>query len=296
MKCIAVVGPTASGKSERAVELAEFLNWPVVSFDSRQFYREIPIGTAAPGADLRARAPHFFVLDRSLENPLSSGGYAREVEAWSASESPGGAVFVGGSGLYLEALIKGFDLPSATDGALREQLQNELLENGIASICEALEREDPEAYARNDRNNPQRLIRALEIARSRGRASRAGESKQPAFAAEWLVLGLEVEREELNQRILLRSRAMIENGLIEEARSVMNFRQSPVLKTIGYPEAFSLIEGKMSVDTCIETIALRTRQYAKRQRTWFRNRVHGLRWVSSTSTSALREQAEIFLS
>ena len=291
MKCIAIAGPTASGKSERAVELAESLGWPVVSFDSRQFYREIPIGTAAPEPELLSRAEHFFVLDRSLREGLSSGAYALEVENWAAAEAREGAVFVGGSGLYLEALIKGFDQAAATSVELRQELQNQYAELGIESIREALKHEDPEAYARVDLHNPRRLIRALEIARSP--RALISEPKRPKILEEWLVIGLEVEREELHRRILERSASMLDKGLIEEARSVMELRSSPVLQTIGYPEAFALIEGKIELRQCVESIALRTRQYAKRQRTWFRNRVPGLHWVASPA--ALRECVDSFL-
>lgn len=277
MKYLAIVGPTASGKSERAVELAERLGWPVLSFDSRQFYRELPIGTAAPSSDLRHRVPHFFVLDRSLDRPLSAGAYGSEVRQWLSEREVEGVVFAGGSGLYLEALMRGFDAPAAVDPGLREALNAEYDRRGIAFLRKALETENPEALEHLDQNNPQRLIRALEVARSPASEAPLGSS---ALEGEWKVLGMDVERAELNRRIEIRTMVMIESGLIEEARSVLEWRHFPVLRTIGYPEAFAVLEGTLSLAECAEAISIKTRQYAKRQRTWFRNRTPGVEWLS----------------
>lgn len=292
MKYLALVGPTASGKSDRAVELAERLGWPVLSFDSRQFYRELPIGTAAPGSELRNRVPHFFVLDRGIECPLSAGAYGAEVRQWVFEHPVEGVVLVGGSGLYLEALMRGFDAPAAVDSKLREELNAQYALHGIEFLRKSLERENPTALERIDPHNPQRLLRALEVART---PVAPNPERTSGLAGSWKVLGMEVERTELIRRIEARSQAMIETGLIDEARSVLEYRHLPVLRTIGYPEAFAVLEGRMSEAECAALIALKTRQYAKRQRTWFRNRTPGVQWLTASDAQGWDRALESWL-
>lgn len=269
---IVVQGPTASGKSTVAARLAARYGAPVLSCDSRQFYREMSIGTAVPTQEERAAAVHYFVQDRSVETPLSAGGY--EVEALARLEQlfqqNEVAVLVGGSGLYVDALLYGLDpLPSSAE--VRAQLRAIYEREGLEPILEALKMADPMHYARVDRSNPARVLRALEVCRTSGMPYsnlRTGRRAERPFKV--VKLATDLPREALYERINQRVDQMIEQGLEQEARSVIQYRDLSPLKTVGYSEWFDCFDGNISPAQAVEKIKQNSRNYAKRQLTWLR--------------------------
>ena len=267
-----VQGPTASGKSGVAARLAARYGAAVLSCDSRQFYREMSIGTAVPSAEEQALARHYFIQDRSVRTPLSAGRY--EVEALELLEQlfekDQAAVVVGGSGLYVDALLYGLDeLPSNDE--VRAQLNQIYAQRGLEPLLEALKMADPAHYAVVDRSNPARVLRALEVCRTSGMPYsnlRTGRRAERPFKV--VKLATDLPREELYQRIDARVDQMVAEGLEAEARSVLPYRDLTSLKTVGYAEWFDCFDGKIDAQTAVDKIKQNTRNYAKRQLTWLR--------------------------
>lgn len=277
-KIIVIQGATASGKSSLAVKLAAYHNVPVISADSRQFYKEMSIGTAVPTPLELSTAKHYFIQDRSVTEPLSAGGY--EVEAVELintlnepyKEDPNKiiGVVVGGSGLFVDALLYGMDpLPSSSE--VRAQL-NEILESkGLDVLVEALRMADPAYYNIVDRSNPQRVIRALEVCRVSGMPYsnlRSGRASIREFGVEKYYIDL--PREELYSRIDSRVDVMIEEGLVEEVRPLIPYENLTALQSVGYSELFEHFRGEISMERAVELIKQHSRNYAKRQITWLR--------------------------
>lgn len=272
-RVIVVAGPTASGKSAVAVALALHYRCPILSADSRQFYREMTIGTAVPPADSIAAATHYFIQDRSLNEPLSAGGYQDEALARLTqifADDGHTAIVVGGSGLYIDALLYGFDaLPSSA--AIREELNAIYAKSGLEPILAGLLVADPAHYNIVDKSNPMRVIRALEVCRTSGMPYsklRTGIKCNRDF--DVVKIAVNLPRAELYKRIDNRVDAMVAAGLEDEARSVVEFRESTTLKTVGYSEFFDYFDGKISHQRAVELIKQNSRNYAKRQLTWLR--------------------------
>lgn len=275
-RVIVVQGATAAGKSAVAARLAAHYGVAVVSADSRQFYREMHIGTAVPTADELAAAQHYFIQDRSVEEPLSSGGFERagvellEKLNQNTDKDTIIAVVVGGSGLYVDALLYGLDpLPSSAE--VRAELLAIYERDGLNPLVEALKIADPTYHAIVDRSNPQRVIRALEVCRTSGMPYsnlRSGRRCVRSFDAVKLIVDL--PREQLYARIDTRVDAMIAEGLEAEARSVEKYAHLSPLQTVGYSEMFDYFRGETTLDRAIELIKQHTRNYAKRQLTWLR--------------------------
>ncbi len=282
---ITVVGPTAVGKTAVAIRIARALQTVVISADSRQFYREMSIGTAKPTAAELAAVPHYFIDSHGITANLSAGDFERE-----ALELLGGlfeqyrqVVVVGGSGLFVDALRHGLDdLPRPLAG-VREKWNRIFAEQGIEPLQQALAAADPVYFEEVDRQNPQRLIRALEVWESTGNpfssfrkrdASKEGEVNESAESNlrpfDTLMIGLDMDRERLYERINERVDLMMQSGLLDEVRSLYHHRHLPALKTVGYAELFDYLDGKMSLEAAIEKIKQNTRRYAKRQLTWFK--------------------------
>lgn len=261
------------GKTALAVELASALGTEIISADSRQFYKEMRIGTAPPDPEELAAVRHHFVLDRSIHQPLDAGTYEREALAMLAMlfRTHDVMICVGGSGLYLKALTEGFDALPESDDELRGLLRERLVREGVPALAAELERLDPLTAARTDLQNPQRVIRALEICLLSGRKAselRIGQEVSRPF--NLLKICLIDDRQALYTRINARVDRMMQDGLLEEARGLLPFRTLPPLQTVGYRELFNYFDDLISLDEAIAAIKQNTRQFAKRQLTWMR--------------------------
>jgi tRNA dimethylallyltransferase len=270
---IVIAGPTASGKTAAAIQLANHFNTVVVSADSRQFYREMSIGTAKPTAAELAAAPHYFIDSHSITEPFSVGDFEKQClqlldELFKIHNV---VILAGGSGLYIKAVTEGFDdLPSA-DTYIRDKLNSELAEKGIMALQERLKTADPVYYNEVDINNPQRIIRALEVYEATGKpfsSYRTATANKRPF--NFIKLGLNMERAVLYNRINKRVDIMVEQGLVNEVKALLPYRHVNALNTVGYSEIFDYFDGKSDLPTAVAAIKQNTRRFAKRQLTWFR--------------------------
>lgn len=288
-RLIVLVGATGSGKTDLSIRLAERFGAPVISTDSRQIYRGLPIGTAQPSAEQLAAVEHHFIATHDISENFSCGEY--EVRALDLLndlfEKHDTVIAVGGSGLYVRALCEGMDdLPHA-DETLRRELNKRLEHDGLPSLLEELQRLDPEYYEAVDRNNPARVLRAVEVCLQTGRpysSLRTGMRRKRDFKI--IKTGIDMPREELYDRINRRVDAMMAAGLEEEARAVYSYRHYNSLQTVGYKELFDFFDGKISRDEAVELIKRNTRRYAKRQLTWFR-RDKEIRWFANGEFDAM---------
>lgn len=269
---IVILGPTAVGKTDYAVSLAQKYGTVVVSCDSRQIYREMRIGTAPPSPEQLAAVRHYFIFSHSVKQRYSAGQY--EIEAMQLLEKlfeeHDTIIMAGGSGLYADALCYGLDDFPPADTELREILTRRAMEEGVAALAEELRKIDPESYASIDLSNRQRVIRALEVTISTGRkfsSFKSAPRKKRPFVIKRTALS--IPREELYSRINSRVERMFENGLVEEAGNLLEYRNLPALNTVGYREVFSYLDGKISLDEAVELVKRNTRRFAKRQITYF---------------------------
>ncbi len=266
---ILILGPTAVGKTAMAIALAKHYNTEILSADSRQFYKELEIGTAKPSAEELASVKHHLINSHSFKEVVDAGTFERlALETLSVLFKKHTTVIaVGGSGLYIQALCEGLDPVELRDEELRANLANETLQ----SLQEKLQALDPEYYAEVDVQNPQRLMRALEIILLTGKKYselRTGNKKARDFNI--IKIGLTDDRELLYQRINTRVDEMVNAGLEEEAKKLYPFKNEYALQTVGYTEWFDYFDGKHSRETAIDLIKRNSRRYAKRQLTWFR--------------------------
>ena len=279
---LVLTGPTASGKTALAIRWAERLRTEIISADSRQFYREMRIGTAAPTPDELRRVPHHFVQHLSIHD--SYNVYRYEQDALTLLEklfqNHENVILCGGSGLYIDALCNGIDLLPDPDPELREKLHRMLRENRVEEFHQMLKEKDPEYYEVVDRNNPVRMVRALEVCIQTGQpysTLRKQQAKERPF--QIIKYAIALPREVLNERINRRVERMMEEGLEAEARQLYPLRHLNALQTVGYRELFDNFDGKCTIYESVEAIKAHTRQYAKRQMTWFK-RDSGYRWIS----------------
>jgi tRNA dimethylallyltransferase len=270
---IVIAGPTAIGKTAAAIEVAKHFNTVVVSADSRQFFREMSIGTAKPDANELAQVKHYFIDSHSITEPFSVGDFERECLMLldDLFKKHDYVVLAGGSGLYIKAICDGFDdLPTA-DPAIREQLNLELKEKGLSYLQEKLKQADLIYYNQVDLGNPQRIIRALEVFESTGNPissyRQATVTKRPFHIIK---LALNMPREVLYRRINHRVDIMMQHGLLAEVASLLPYRHLNALNTVGYAEIFDYMDGATTLDKAVEMIKQNTRRFAKRQLTWFR--------------------------
>ncbi|MDE6482258.1 MAG: tRNA (adenosine(37)-N6)-dimethylallyltransferase MiaA [Rikenellaceae bacterium] len=271
-KLVVIAGATGVGKTDTAIAVSGRIGASIVSCDSRQFYREMTIGTAVPSPEQLAAAEHRFIHSRSVFEPYSCGEYATEAlhtidELFLTHEH---VILTGGSGLYIDAVTEGFDeIPS--DETIRKKLISRCRDEGLDSLLDQLRELDPEYYDKVDLHNPQRVIRALEVCLYCGRPYselRRGEGKKRDFDTVYIMV--DRPREELYDRIDRRVDAMISAGLVEEARRLHPHAELNALATVGYRELFDCFDGKHDMETAVELIKRNTRRYAKRQLTWFR--------------------------
>jgi len=281
---VILLGPTAVGKTSLAIALAKKFNTVIFSADSRQLYKEIPIGTAQPTPEEIQEVAHFFIASNSITEHIDAGRYGKEARELLISEFKKHALIImaGGSGLYMDAVINGFDdLPDANP-TIRAELNLEFQEKGISVLQDELKKLDPIYFAQVDQHNPARLMRAIEICRlSEKKYSELRIGKAESNAFEVLKIGLDLPREELYARINNRVEVMLENGLEEEARSVFPYRKMNALQTVGYKELFDYFDGHLTKEKAIELIKQHSRNYAKRQLTWWR-RDTAITWFNPT--------------
>lgn len=279
---IIVGGPTASGKTDAGIALAKHFATDVISADSRQFYQAMRIGTARPLEHELAGVKHHFLGQLQLEETWSAGRFAREAEPvlQELLAKHGIAVLVGGSGLYIDALVKGLDPLPASDPRLRERLQRRIDTGGLSDLAHELERLDPATAARIDASNPHRVIRALEVCLLTGKPFSEQRTEASDRTDMRIVrIAMDVPREELYARIDARVDRMMAEGLLEEARSLLPHRELNALQTVGYKELFLHFDGKLSLADAVALIKQHSRNYAKRQMTWLRRDAEW-RWVA----------------
>jgi len=284
---IVIAGPTAVGKTAISIRLAQHLNTEILSADSRQFYRELKIGVAAPSETELNTTPHHFIGNLSIHDYYNVSRY--ETDALALLKhlfiTKKQLLMVGGSGLYINAVCHGIDELPDPDPALRKELQN----NGIEALRSQLKLLDPEYYTIVDLANPTRLIRAIEVCLQTGRPYSALRNNKPKLRDfNILKIGLQRERNELNEIIGRRVDQMLEQGLLEEARSLYPLRRLNALNTVGYKELFEYFDGNISLEQAITDIKTNTRRYAKRQMTWFR-RDKEIHWFHPNDTDKILE-------
>lgn len=293
-RLLVIVGPTGSGKTDLSIRLARHYGAPILSTDSRQFYRGMAIGTAQPDPDQLQAAEHHFIASHDLNEDLNCGSY--EMQALSCLEKlfaeHDWVIAVGGSGLYVRALCEGMDdLPQA-DPELRERLTCRLANEGVDALATELRELDPAYYATVDRRNPARVMRALEVCLQTGRPyseQRTGVRRPRPFGI--VKVGVDLPREELYARIDRRVDQMVFDGLEAEARALYPYRTLNALQTVGYREFFDYFDGRTSYEEAVSLIKRNSRRYAKRQLTWFR-RDPEIRWFGPWDDAAIIAHAD----
>lgn len=268
---IVVTGPTGVGKTEATLRLAEHFDVPVINADSRQIFSEIPIGTAAPTATQQAQVRHYFVGNHHLEDYYSASLFEEDVLKIIHEASSKVSLLSGGSMMYIDAVCKGIDDIPTIRPEVRQEMMQLLESEGLEKMCELLHEWDPEHWAVVDRNNPRRVIHALEICKQTGRtytSFRSNTIKERPFNI--IKIGLNRDRDTLYQRINQRVLQMIDDGMIEEAQRVYPKRTLNSLNTVGYKELFEYLDGLTTLDEAIFKIQSNTRRYARKQLTWYK--------------------------
>ncbi len=268
-KLLVITGPTGVGKTELTLRLAESLHCDIVNADSRQIYREIPIGTAAPTAEEQLKVKHWFVGVKSVHENYSAGDYERDCLKV-LKQLNYRAILSGGSMMYIDAVCNGLDDIPKVEETLRNQVREEYRTNGLAWLQNEVQRLDPDYWEVVDRQNPQRLIHCVELSLSTGKPY-SSFRKRAVSPREFDVLkvALQRPREELYERINERVDKMIESGLEQEARALYELRHLNSMQTVGYREMFAYFDGTISKEEAIRLIKQNSRHYAKRQMTWF---------------------------
>ncbi|MFT0715415.1 tRNA (adenosine(37)-N6)-dimethylallyltransferase MiaA [Flagellimonas lutimaris] len=278
---LAVVGPTAIGKTALGIQLAKHFDTEIISADSRQFFKEMEIGTAVPSTEELNEVPHHFIQHKSIFEPYSVGDFEKEAILLlnDLYQKKDVAVMVGGSGLYVDAVISGLDEFPEVDPHIRETLNQELEKNGLELLQKELKQRDPEYYKTVDLENPHRLIRALEVCRATDKPySSFLNQRKPERPFKSLYIGIDAPREVVYDRINTRVDFMMEAGLFEEVKKLYSHKKLNALQTVGYKELFEYIDGKCSLEFAISEIKKNTRRFAKRQLTWLRKN-ESILWV-----------------
>ncbi len=291
---VVLLGPTGVGKTELSLLLSKHFNAPVISCDSRQFFREMRIGTAYPSEQELAQVTHYLIGHKSVTERYSCGMF--ELEALELLNSiyinKDIALLVGGSGLYIDALLNGIDDFPTPNPELRKSLQHQLKTDGIESLTQQLKLLDPDYYNRVDLKNPQRVLKAVEVCLQTGRTFSSFLS-QPSKSRPFIPvkIGLTMPREELYERINRRVDKMIEQGLVDEVKGLLLFRNYNALNTVGYKEIFQFLDGEINLEQAIELIKRNTRRYAKRQLTWWA-RDNDIKWFHPKQQTEIVEHME----
>jgi len=278
---IVITGPTAVGKTDLCLDIAKYFGIPIINADSRQIYRELKIGTAAPTEEQLRQVRHYFVGTLGLEDYYSASMYEEQViqllqQLFAESDY---ALLSGGSMMYIDAVCNGIDDIPTIDDTTRATMKRRLEEEGLDSLCEELKRLDPEHYAVVDKKNPRRVVHALEICHMTGQtytSFRRNERKERPFNI--VKIGLTREREELYTRINSRVDEMMRNGLLHEAEALIDKRSLNALNTVGYKEMFTYMDGQWSLEEAVERLKGNTRRYARKQLTWFK-KDEDMKWI-----------------
>ncbi len=293
---IIIAGPTASGKTAFAIEMAKVLNTVILSADSRQFYKEMSIGTAAPTEEELSQVQHYFVHHISIDDKYDVADYERDAIALldELFKSHDAVIMTGGSGLFIDAVCNGIDAMPGVKPKIREKVQKLFYESGLKALQDEVQQLDPEYFAIVDQQNPRRLQRALEVCYQTGQpfsSFRSGNAIQRDFnIKKYAILW---DRQQLIERIDKRVDMMMKQGLLEEAKALYPKRHLNALNTVGYKELFAYFDGQCTLEEAVEQIKIHTRQYAKRQMTWLRKDT-SYQWIMpedfDSTLSALRQE------
>lgn len=291
---IIICGPTAVGKTSAAISLAKHFNTEIISADSRQCYKELKIGVARPSEEELHAVSHHFIASHSVTENFNASYFEqyalRKVNGLFQKHDV--VVMVGGTGLYIKAFAEGLDAIPEVDESIRKKIIEHYDTKGLEWLQEEVKTKDPAYYAVGEIQNPQRLMRALEVIESTGRSIVAFRSSQKVKRDFNIIkIGLELSKEDLHHNINKRVDRMIEEGLVEEVRSLQGYRDVNALQTVGYSEIFEHLDGKISLETAIEEIKRNTRQYAKRQMTWFRKDKE-INWINANQTDEILRMAQ----
>ena len=285
-----MVGPTAVGKTDLSVLLAKRFGCPIISADSRQVYKEMRIGTAVPSPEQLSSVQHYFIQNKSIHNRFTAGMFETEVITLldQLFDKYPVVLMVGGAGLYIDAVQKGIDdIPIPSD-TVRQELMRKLEEEGIESLTDLLKELDPVFYKQVDLKNSKRLLRALEVCITAGKPySQLRNNFDNERPFKTVMVGLNLDREILYNRINRRVDVMVEDGLVQEAKELYAQRHCNALNTVGYKELFDHFDGKISLEEAIELIKRNSRRYAKRQLTWFAK--YDMPWFSPNQEEAITE-------
>jgi len=292
---IIIAGPTAVGKTAAAISLAKEWGTEIISADSRQCYKELSIGVARPSPEQLKEVPHHFIASHSIHEEMNADvfeKYALEKTS-EIHQQHDAVVMVGGTGLYIKAFTDGLDIIPAIDPEIRKNINEKYLKNGIAWLQQQVKENDPLFYASGETQNPQRLIRALEVVQGTGHSIlsfRIGEKANRPF--DIIKIGLEIPKEDLHQNIYHRTDEMIKNGLVEEVKKLQAFKDLNALKTVGYTEIFKFLDNEISLAEAAEQIKINTRKYAKRQLTWFKKDKE-YNWFSPVALDLITEHINL---
>ncbi len=295
---IIICGPTAVGKTAVAIALAQQFKCSIISADSRQCYKELNIGVARPSEDELNQVPHFFIASHSIQDEISAAGFEQYAlnRTRLLHQSNNKVVVVGGTGLYIRAFCEGLDEIPEIDPEIRSKVISWYETNGITWLQDELKEKDPAFYKTGEMQNPQRMMRALEVVLGTGKSILHFQKGQKASREfNILKIGLELPREELVKRINSRADQMMKAGLLEEVRSLLPDKTLNALQTVGYAELIDHLQGHCSLENAVEQIKIHTRQYAKRQMTWFKKDA-GISWFHPEDLQGMKDWLSSHLS
>lgn len=288
---IVIAGPTAVGKTDLSIRLAHHFNTVILSADSRQFFKEMNIGTAKPTPQEQQGIPHYFIDSHSITEEYNAGQFEEDALKVldSVFKEKDVAILVGGSGLYVRALCEGMDEMPEVAPEIRERLNQILEKNGLEELQKELEKLDPEYFAQVDKANPQRIVRALEVCLASGKPYSWFRSQQKKTRPFIIIkIGLTRYREQLYQRIDLRMDQMLAQGLLQEAQALLPYQNHQALQTVGYSEIFGYLAGEYDWEEAVRLLKRNSRRYAKRQLTWFR-KDPGFKWFEPTQENEIMQ-------
>jgi tRNA dimethylallyltransferase len=270
---IIILGPTASGKTAAAIEMASRYKTEIISADSRQCFRELNIGVARPSPEELDRVPHHFIATHSIHEEVTAASFEQYALTKAAElfVKHDVVVMAGGTGLYIKAFCEGLDSIPAIPVAIRDTIIQSYNENGLPWLQDQVKEKDPEFFEKGEIQNPRRMMRALEVAEYTGQSIlsfRKGNKLERAFSI--IKIGIDLPKEELHRRVHYRTDQMIELGLMEEVQRLLPYQQLNALQTVGYKEIFDYLNKKITLEKAISAIKTNTQQYAKRQMTWFK--------------------------